>query len=191
MNVTVDVPALTRIAVALEGIAENLQRLNATADKINEALTPPSATRITFYVEEEGQLIRVGGTMFQKVTEPKKFAIKVTDRFGNIAQTDGPPAWAPTDETLAEVAVAADGMSAIVTPKGPVGSLKLQVNADADMGEGVKPLLGELDLDLVAGDAEVISIVEVPMPVEEPTPEPEPEPTPEPEPVPVEEPPVP
>lgn len=175
MKITVDVPALDRIARALEGVNWNLRRLNATAEKINEALTPSSATRIVFYVEEEGQLKRAGGIMFQKVTEPKKFAIKITDRFGNEAMVDGAPVWAPTDASLADVAIAEDGMSAIVTPKGPIGSLKLQVNADADMGEGVKPLLGEIDLDLVAGDAEVITIAEVPMPVEEPT-EPEPEP---------------
>lgn len=175
MKITVDVPALERIARALEGVGQQLRRLNATADKINEALTPASATRIVFYVEEDGKWKRVeGGMMFQKVTEPKNFGIKITDRFGNDAKVDGKPGWAPTDASLADVVISEDGMSAIVTPKGPVGSLKLQVNADADMGEGVKPLLGELDLDLVAGDAEVITIAELPMP--EPTPEPEPEP---------------
>ncbi len=138
-------------------IRDELKRIGDVLEKLVVVLTPPSAMRIVFFVEEGGKMRRVD-KMFQKVTESKKFAIKITDKFGNDAKVDGAPVWAVTDEALAGVVVAEDGMSAVVTPVGPLGSLKVQVKADADLGEGVKELLGELDLDLVAGDAEVISI---------------------------------
>lgn len=144
-------------------IRDELKRIGDVLEKLVVVLTPPTAARIVFFVEEGGTMRRAGPNMFQKVNEAKKFAIKITDKFGNDAKVDGAPAWAVTDEALATIVVAEDGMSAVVTPVGPVGSLKVQVSADADLGEGVKPLLGELDLDLVAGDAEVLSIGEVPL----------------------------
>ncbi len=49
-------------------------------------------------------------------------------------------------------------MSAEVTPIGPLGSFSAKVEADADLGEGVVPLLGNLDCEVVAGDASVINM---------------------------------
>lgn len=174
IKVNIEIPALDKIAEALGGINNELAQLNSTAIEIIKALNPPEAARIRFFVVDGDKLQPIGGSMFQKVTEPKKFAIKVTDRFGNDAKVDGAPAWAATDESLADIAVSEDGLSAVVTPKGPLGAFKLQVKADADLGEGVKELLGEVEIELAAGDAEVLTIAEVP--VEEPAPE---EPAPE------------
>lgn len=174
IKMTIEIPALDKIAEELGGVRAELAKLNETAADIVKAINPPEAARIIFFVEEGGQLKRIGGNMFQKVTEAKKFAVKITDRFGNDAKVDGVPAWASTNESLVDIAVSADGLSAVVTPKGPLGALKLQVKADADLGEGVKELLGEADLELVAGDAEVLALSEVPL--EEPAPE---EPAPE------------
>lgn len=49
-------------------------------------------------------------------------------------------------------------MSATLTPIGPLGSFSVQVKADADLGEGVKEIIGELAVELSAGDAEVIAL---------------------------------
>lgn len=161
VDVNLEIESLNQIRDELKGLREELGNLVSQVKEIVVALTPPEAAKIAFFVEEGGQLKPIGGSMFQKVTEAKKFAIKITDKFGNDAKIDGLPAWA-ADESLADLVVAEDGLSAVVTPKGPVGSFKLQVKADADLGEGVKELLGELAIDLVAGDAEVIAISEVP-----------------------------
>jgi hypothetical protein len=96
--------------------------------------------------------------MFAKVTQKVKISISIKDKFGNAAKVDGTPAWGLTDEALGTLAVEADGMSALLEPKGVVGALKVQVSCDADLGEGVKPILGELDVELLAGDAEVVEL---------------------------------
>lgn len=96
--------------------------------------------------------------MFLKVSQNLPLTIEVKDKFGNLAKVDGAPTWAVTDSTLATVEVAEDGMSAVLKPSGSVGTLKVQVSADADLGEGVKSILGELDVELLAGEAVSVSI---------------------------------
>lgn len=149
LKISIECPALDRIADELA--------------KINETLTPPGASRIQFFlVAEDGTLKRWEESMFQKVTEPKKFAIKVTDKFGNDAKFDGLPVWASTDPSLVDIVPAADGMTADVTPKGPLGTYMLQAHVDADMTEGVNDILGESEaIELLAGDAEKVVISEV------------------------------
>lgn len=95
--------------------------------------------------------------MFLKVSEKIKVSIKITDKFGNAAVVDGKPAWALSAE-LGALEVAEDALSAIFTPVGTVGSLAIQVKADADLGEGKKEILGELALDLLAGEAEKVEL---------------------------------
>lgn len=74
------------------------------------------------------------------------------------AKVDGLPSWAVTDESLASLTVSEDGMSAMLLPLGPVGSFQVQVKADADLGEGVKEILGSLDVELAAGEAVSVEI---------------------------------
>jgi len=96
-----------------------------------------------------------------KVTESKRLSIKPVVPKGTPALVDGSAAWAVSDENLAELAVSEDGLSCLVTPKGPMGSFQLQVKADADMSEGVKEIFGEMQIDLVAGEAVAIEIAAV------------------------------
>lgn len=96
--------------------------------------------------------------MFLKINQKLPVSVTFKDKFGNDAQVDGKPEWAVTDSTLASLEVADDGMSSMIVPTGVVGSFKVQVSADADLGAGVKTILGELDIDLVAGDAENVVI---------------------------------
>lgn len=93
-----------------------------------------------------------------KVTQKLPLSIKPVDKFGNDAKVDGKPEWSLTDPALGDLAVSDDGMSCELTPKGPVGSCIVQVSADADLGEGVKAILGELPMEFLAGDAESLSI---------------------------------
>lgn len=118
------------------------------------------ADSIEFYNKSlTGRKIKLGGPMFLKVSDSLPLSIEIKDKFGNMAKVDGAPAWAVTDASLATVEVAADGLSAVLKPVGAVGSFKVQVSADADLGEGVKAILGELDIELLSGEAVAVALV--------------------------------
>jgi hypothetical protein len=85
-------------------------------------------------------------------------SIEIKDKFNNAAKVDGLPQWAVTSPELCALKVSADGMSAMLKPVGVVGSFKVQVKADADLGEGVKEIMGELDIELLAGEAVVVGL---------------------------------
>lgn len=96
--------------------------------------------------------------MFLKNTNNLPLSVSFKDASGNVAAVDGAPEWAVTDASLAELVVSPDGMSAVLSPLGPVGALKVQVKVDADLGEGVKVILGELDVDVLGGEAVTVEI---------------------------------
>lgn len=85
--------------------------------------------------------------------------ITVTDAHGNPASLDGPATWGVSDDSLASVDVATDGLSATVVPKGPTGDVTVSVTGDGDLTSGVKTIVGTLDLSIVAADAVSISVV--------------------------------
>lgn len=119
---------------------------------------PPPAVGFEFYVGEEGHQRKVEFVMNLKVSQKLPMSINPVDKFGNAAKVDGAPVWSLTDPSLGSLAVADDGMSAELTPAGAAGSCEVQVNADADLGEGVKTIVGSLPVELVAGDAVSVSI---------------------------------
>jgi hypothetical protein len=143
---------------AVTEIKNELQALNATLKRIADGLNPVAERLLFFEIDANGKQKRIlGGKMFLKVTETKKFMIKPVDARGNAALIDGAASWAVTDENLADLIMGEDGLVEVV-PKGPMGAFKLQVKADADMGEGVKEIFGELEIELVAGEAVAIEI---------------------------------
>jgi hypothetical protein len=72
---------------------------------------------------------------------------------GNMTTVDGIPVWASSDETVMTVVAADDGMSAVVSAAGPLGQAQLSLTADARMGADVVPVIGLLDIEIVAGEA--------------------------------------
>lgn len=96
--------------------------------------------------------------MFLKISQKLPLSIAIEDAQGNSAQVDGAPVWSLSDPALATLEVAADGMSAVLIPGDSIGSFTVQVNADADLGSGVKSILGELGIDLLSGEAAVIKL---------------------------------
>lgn len=78
-----------------------------------------------------------------------------TSKRGN-ATTVADPVWASSDESI--VTVAASGAGATATAVGPTGTATITLTGDADLGEGVKPVRGVLDIEVVAGDAAVFNI---------------------------------
>jgi hypothetical protein len=100
-------------------------------------------------------------------------AIRPVTRRGQPAPIDGVPVWAVSDPTIVELTPEADGMRCLVRPVGPAGDAQVRVEADADMGAGVIPIIGLLDVKVLAGLATIIDVL--PGPVEDqPLPEPVP-----------------
>ncbi len=131
--------------------------LEMRIEKLEEAETPLPAPQVEFYIVQDGQKKRIFN-MIMKVSQRLPVSVEFKDKFGNAAKVDGKPAWALTDASFGTVEAADDGLSAVFTPAGKAGEALLQVNADADLGEGVKAILGELAVTLLPGDAETVSI---------------------------------
>lgn len=88
-------------------------------------------------------------TIAQKVAA----SIVLTDAHGNPAVCDGLPLWAASEPGALELIPSLDGFSCEIVALGPIGAFQVTVNVDADLGEGVRPLVGILDFNLVAGEA--------------------------------------
>ena len=93
-------------------------------------------------------------TDVQKVT----LSVSFVDAKGNPATVDGAPVWSVSDANVLSVTAAADGLSADVLTVGPLGTAQVSVTADADLGEGVKSLVGTLDVQVVGSEAVAIAI---------------------------------
>ncbi len=141
----------------LRKVLETLRKILETLERIEKGQTPSLPTQIVFFTIVDGIKTKVNH-MNMKVTQNLPLSIEIKDKFGNAANVDGKPEWSATAPDLVDLEVSEDGMSAIVKPKGSIGELAIQVSADADLGEGVKSIMGELPLSLLSGDAESISI---------------------------------
>lgn len=94
------------------------------------------------------------------LTDMQKVALAVSfvDGAGNPAPVDGAPVWATSDTALLDVVAAADGLSAVATAVGPLGTAQVSVTADADLGSGVETLVGTLDVNIVPDKAVSVNI---------------------------------
>lgn len=79
--------------------------------------------------------------------------VSYVDAKGNPAMVDGAPVWSSSDDTVLTVVASSDGMSAVVTPVGPLGTVQLKVEADADLGAGVVSVVSLVDVEIIAGQA--------------------------------------
>ena len=73
------------------------------------------------------------------------------------ARVDGTPVWTNSDDSVASLTPANDGLSAVLAFKGE-GATAVQVEIDADLGPGVRSLIGSLDVTAVGGEATVVEI---------------------------------
>lgn len=85
-------------------------------------------------------------------------SVTFQDAKGNAARVDGVPVWAADPAGIVELVVADDGMSAVVKPVGPLGSVQVSVTADADLGAGNVPLALLGTVEVIAGTAVAGSI---------------------------------
>lgn len=134
-------------------VVRSLKVIELRLEKIENYLTTlDNAAIIEFFTVVDGQRRKVEH-MFLKATQKLPIAVAFKDKFGNAAKVDGVPRWAVTDEKLGALETAEDGMSSVFAPSGLAGLLKIQVFADADLGEGVKEILGELEIEVLTGEA--------------------------------------
>lgn len=144
---------------ALDEMAQAQAAQVAALEKLLAALTPSEAVGFLFTVDVEGN-IQTGVTS-TTMTNSQKMTVTATPvgRNNQPAPVEGLLAWASSDETILTVVPAADGLSAEVTAVGPLGTAKVSVNGDADLGAGEKKIFGELDVEVTQGAAVGISIV--------------------------------
>jgi hypothetical protein len=92
-----------------------------------------------------------------KATQQVHLGVLVLDKRKNPAAVQD-PAWSSSDDGIVTVAPGPDGLSAVASAAGPTGSATVTWTADGDLGDGVRPLEGRIDIEVVAGDAAVVNI---------------------------------
>ncbi len=93
-------------------------------------------------------------TTEQKIT----LAVAPKTASGNVATLDGPPTWTVSDEAVAELVVAEDGLSATVVAK-TAGAVQVTVTADADLDANeTREIAGVLDILIVPAEAVTLGI---------------------------------
>jgi len=93
-------------------------------------------------------------TYSQQVT----LSVAFTDKKGNPAAVDGVPEWSTDNPTVLALTPAADGLSCLVKAAGPLGTAKVTLKADADLGAGVTDIVGTFDVEITAGVATTVTI---------------------------------
>ncbi len=91
---------------------------------------------------------------FPPMTTTQQFTItpQFLNHQGKPAPVDGVPTYASSNEATATVVPAADGLTALVVAQG-VGGYEISVSADADLGSGVRTLVGKDDGEVTLGEA--------------------------------------
>src|SRR5262245_42767554 len=92
---------------------------------------------------------------------------KILDRKGNPAPVYGAPSWLTDNTDLLALAPTADGLACAVSAVGPIGSAKVTMRADADMGAGYEEIVGLMDISVTPGKAVTVTL-EADTPTEQP-----------------------
>lgn len=75
---------------------------------------------------------------------------------GNPAPLDGPAVWKSSDENVATIGVDEQGV-ATIKARG-LGTAIVSVSADARLGDEVKEVFGNIEIEVVPGEAAVLKI---------------------------------
>lgn len=125
------------------------------------------AKNVTFYKPSPSSLryliMAFSITSSQQVT----ISVKFVDKKGNPAPVDGVPQWSTDNTDVFTLTPAADGMSCVCAAVGAIGDGKITLNADADLGAGVTPIIGTVDGSVTAGQATTVNL-DVSTPSEQP-----------------------
>lgn len=156
--------AINRVADGLFAIAgalasapesEELRPLAFVIGPVSEQAHAPALTP-QFQGSAKGAIM---ATLNLTATQNCNLSVAITDKKGNPAPVEGVPEWAVDNSELLSIEPAADGLSAVISAVGPLGTALVSLQADADLGEGVTPLAGTLEVVVGAGAATVVEIV--------------------------------
>ena len=90
--------------------------------------------------------------------EQVDLAVEFLDRYGRPAQVDGVPAWSVSDVGIGTLVIAEGGRAATFVTSGALGQAQIIVEADADLGEGLRTIAGRLDVEVRASEAVSVAI---------------------------------
>lgn len=107
----------------------------------------------TWTVEGENMAVTLRAS-----TDQVSASLVIKDANGNPAVVDGVPIWEVSDAEIIAVTVAPDGMSAVIAAQSKPGLAQVTVTVDADLGEGVKPIIGIGEVEVVGGEATVVEL---------------------------------
>src|SRR5262249_32775936 len=98
------------------------------------------------------------------ITDTQKFSLTVqgVDAKGNPTGLDGAVSFTSSDPAILSVTSTGD-LSADVVAVGPLGTAQIVGSGDADLGSGVVPVTGILDVTVIAGQAVNIAIAPGPV----------------------------
>jgi len=100
-------------------------------------------------------------------TQNAPVAATATDSKGNPAPVENPK-WESSDPAIVLlIADARDPMKTTVSAVGPLGASLITFTADADLGAGIVPVIGTMDVVVNPGQATVVEI-QAGAPVEQP-----------------------
>lgn len=149
---------LNSVSLQLHAIKLQLDYIQKVLEQVQQATSPQPAVRFVFSCLLDGVFYSEVESMIIKATQQFTATIQPVDAKGNPALVDGVPVWSSSNPAVLTVEPAADGMSATVKAVGPVGTGQVAVTADADMGEGVKSIIGTLDVEVKPGDAVTLTV---------------------------------
>lgn len=89
------------------------------------------------------------------LTDMQKVDLSISPKSaaGNPALVDGMPTWFVSDEKVLSLTISDDGMSATAMATGVLGTSQISVEVDADLGEGVRSIVGVLVIEVKASEA--------------------------------------
>ena len=102
------------------------------------------------------KIIFTGGVRMELViTDSQQFKLEIqpVDKAGNPGTLASEPVWSASDPTILTVVPAADGMSAVVSATGKLGTAQVHVTAEGDPTPGVDTITGTLGVQVIGGKA--------------------------------------
>lgn len=140
-------------------LIEQLKRVGDTLSRIERSLRPGKpAKSIEILTLINGQWVE-GKNMILKAGEKAVLKLRILDASGNPARVEKDQVdWSSSDPAMGELKVDKDMMTAEFIPSGMVGKTMIQAKGDADLGEGVKELMGEIEIETLSGEAVIFEL---------------------------------
>lgn len=89
-------------------------------------------------------------------TQEVDLSVVVTNRLGGPATVESPEWFTSNSEV---VGLTPSGLSCLVKSIGPVGTATVTFQADADLGAGVTPISGTIDINVTPAAAQNVAII--------------------------------